>query len=59
MAPRALSKESCSIASEISKRTMTIAASAQEPINTAPVTATAIRAFMLKLRFLMAIKPFL
>ena len=39
--------------------TITIAASGQWPINMAPVTAIDMRAFILRLRFLSAIHPFL
>ena len=56
---RALVMESCSMASLISKRTSTMAASGQAPIRTPPVTATAIRVFMLSVPFMTLWMPFL
>ena len=50
MERRAFVIESCSIDSEIWKSTITMAASGQAPMSTPPTTATAIRAFMLRLR---------
>ena len=59
MALRALSRDFASMASERLKRTMTMAASGNWPMRTAPVTATAMRAFMLRFRLETASQPFL
>ena len=59
MALRARSSDSASIISAIENSTITIAASGHWPMITAPVTAIAIRALMLRLKLRSAIKPFL
>ena len=58
MALRARSSDLASINSAMVKSTITIAASGQWPMMTAPVTAIAIKALMFKLKFLSAIQPF-
>ena len=54
---RLFSRQSCSIPSEISKSAMTIAPSAQLPVRIAPITASAMRALILNLKWKNEIRP--